>query len=90
MRDMFPVEEFAGLELAEPFSFTKGCSPMRTKSVKPPPEIDFETMLFDLEQDPWQAQPLDDEENEGRMIGLLRSLMEQCDAPAEQYERLGL
>ena len=29
-------------------------------------------------------------EAEGRMVGLLLRAMDECDAPAEQYERLGL
>ena len=90
MRDMFPVEELAGLELAEPFSFTKGCSLLRTKALRPPPPIAFETALFDLEADPWQLQPLDDPGQEERLCALMRQAMRDCDAPAEQYSRLGL
>ncbi len=90
MHDMFPVEEFAGLKLAEPFSFTKGCSLMRTSGQWESPRFSFENLLFDLHSDPWQQQPLEDAEAEERMTGLLRTLMEECDAPVEQYERLGL
>jgi hypothetical protein len=48
------------------------------------------TMLFDLETDPAQEQPLDDAEAEARMIAHLVRLMAENDAPAEQYMRLGL
>ena len=50
----------------------------------------FGHMLFDLETDPTQQRPLKDEVIERRMLGHLLTLMEQCDAPPEQYERLGL
>ena len=90
MRDMFPVQELAAAELTPPFSFTKGCRPMRTPCLKPPPSISFETLLFDLESDEWQRRPLSDAGVEDRMSGLMRGLMRDCDAPGEQYERLGL
>lgn len=48
------------------------------------------TLLFDLQTDPQQLQPLQDEEIEKRMIALLLQLMRENDAPQEQYERLGL
>ena len=90
MRDLFPVEEFADLELAEPFSFTKGCSLMRTPVKKGSPQNKYGNLLFDQQQDPQQAQPLEDAELEERMKALMRGLMQECDAPEEQYERLGL
>lgn len=50
----------------------------------------FGSLLFDLENDPRQETPIVDEAVERRMIGLMLDLMGQNDAPAEQYERLGL
>lgn len=47
-------------------------------------------LLFDLEQDPKQLQPLHDEAVESRMIEAMKQLMEENEAPAEQYVRLGL
>ena len=47
-------------------------------------------LLFDLEQDPKQLQPLHDEAVESRMIKAMKQLMEENEAPAEQYVRLGL
>lgn len=55
-----------------------------------------DTRLFDLAVDYAQLDDLtshDDpaaKEAEGRMVGLLLRAMDECDAPAEQYERLGL
>ena len=51
---------------------------------------DFGTLLYDLEQDAKQEKPLEDPEVEKRMVDLLIRGMEACDAPPEQYERLGL
>ncbi len=55
-----------------------------------------DTRLFNLAVDYAQLDDLtshDDpaaKEAEGRMVGLLLRAMDECDAPAEQYERLGL
>ncbi len=47
-------------------------------------------MLFDLESDPKQTAPLQDAEEERRMAEAMIQLMEESEAPAEQYIRLGL
>ena len=47
-------------------------------------------MLFDLKEDPGQLHPIHDEQIEARMTRLMIELMKANDAPAEQYERLGL
>lgn len=49
-----------------------------------------QTMLFDNSLDPAQEQPLDDPALERVYMCRLRALMEQCQAPEEQYQRLGL
>ncbi len=50
----------------------------------------FESLLFDVENDPKQLQPLKNPELEQKMRLALRKAMEDHDAPVEQYERLGL
>jgi arylsulfatase A-like enzyme len=90
MRTRFGVEELQDIQLAEPFSFTQGCRTMKIPGrawTNPHP---FGTLLFDLENDPDQLNPIVDEAIERRMIGLLIRLMKQNEAPLEQYERLGL
>jgi len=52
--------------------------------------VTFVTMLFDLETDPKQENPIQDTAVEERMTARLVRLMEENDAPPEQYERLGL
>ncbi|MHB1318112.1 MAG: sulfatase family protein, partial [Anaerolineae bacterium] len=49
-----------------------------------------ETLLFDRETDPKQEHNLAGSAIEARMIALLKRAMRASDAPAEQFERLGL
>ena len=91
MRHRFKVEELQGIELREPFTFTKDCPTMKVSTERSPWAIPvFETMLYDLESDPGQLSPIDDAAVEQRMVGKLVDLMRANDAPPEQYERLGI
>ena len=47
-------------------------------------------MLFDVIKDPGQEHPIHDPETEQRMVENMIRLMEENDAPEEQYVRLGL
>ena len=53
----------------------------------PPPRF---TLLFDLESDPGQESPVDNVAEEARLSARMAELMRANDAPAEQFERLGL
>ncbi|MEM7535156.1 MAG: hypothetical protein AAF639_23470 [Chloroflexota bacterium] len=90
IRFMFTVEELQTMELAEPFTFTKGCRTMRLEAYHWVDPVPFGTLLFDLETDPHQTQPLDDPDIEAMMIQHLIRLMRDNDSPVEQFERLGL
>jgi arylsulfatase A-like enzyme len=90
MRSRFSVEELQHIQLQEPFSFTKGVQTMKIKAAGNGLSHSFGTLLFDIEEDPLQNHPLQDEQVEQRMIGKLKQLMEASEAPAEQYVRLGL
>jgi arylsulfatase A-like enzyme len=91
MRRTFGVDELQDITLAEPFPFTKGCRTLRIAGRPWAVDRDvLKTMLFDLQTDPGQLQPLQDAAVEQRMIRLLVRLMAENDAPAEQYARLGL
>ena len=90
MRSLFGVNELREMELAKPFSFTKECPTMRTTAHSWADLYPFGTMLFDLQTDAAQNHPIHDPEAEERMIGHLVRLMKENDAPAEQFERLGL
>ena len=100
--NLFSVPEMQTAELAEPFSFTKGCRLLKIRSGRwvdkdtharigyVDAEHIHENLLFDLETDPGQNHPLDDPALEQKMLDKLVALMEKNDAPAEQYIRLGI
>lgn len=77
------------------FSFTKGMPLLKIPSAEDKTgdtaaKHAMQTMLFDLESDPGQKHPIKDEALERCMTEALRREMAANDAPAEQYERLGL
>ena len=76
------------MEKHPPFSFTKDCPVMRIDCGSRP--FAFPDLLYDLQADPEQLSPIHDEAIQARMTALLVKLMRENDAPAEQYERLGL
>lgn len=91
MRNMFSVNELKTMELAEPFSFTKGLKTMKIESnYLIGSSYIYGTLLFDLKDDPKQENPLTDEEIEKRMIKLLVAELKKSESPIEQYERLGI
>jgi len=49
----------------------------------------YPTMLFDLEKDPNQESPIEDEAAEKRMIHLMRKRMKENQCPSEMLERYG-
>lgn len=57
-----------------------------------PDGIDYirESLLFDLENDPLQNDPLTDPALEKKMIESLKECMTRFGSPREQYERLGI
>jgi len=90
MRRTFGVEELQTIELAAPFSFTKGCKTMKIPGRAWSNLFKFGTLLYDLREDPGQERPLADAEIEERMIEHMVRLLRWNDAPVEQFERLGL
>jgi arylsulfatase A-like enzyme len=87
----------AGLEEAElhpPFSFTKGMRPLRTRShsgsAATPDLPADEDLLYDLETDPGQTQPIDDRKIHPRLCARMAELMQEVEAPPEQFERMDL
>jgi hypothetical protein len=90
MREFLNVATLQRAELAEPFRFTKGCRTMKLPGKSWFNHEHFGTLLFDLETDPGQTNPLKDAATERRMVAHMLRLMRECDAPAEQYQRIGL
>lgn len=92
MRMRFNPAELQETEMVDAFSFMKGCRVMKIpargwRTMNP---FDFGTLLYDVADDPQQLQLLDDPAVEQQMVDHLLRLMRENDAPAEQYERLGL
>lgn len=91
MRSPFSVDELQTIDLAGPFGFTKGCPVMKIPAQHGQVSRHLsQTVLFDLQEDPQQKHPLQDSALEARMIELMLQLMQANEAPAEQYERMGL
>jgi arylsulfatase A-like enzyme len=90
MRARFSVAELQDMSIREPFSFTRGVRPLKIAARTMSNPHSFGTMLFDVEADPEQENPLIDDDVERRMIGLMVEWMHWNDAPQEQFERLGL
>jgi hypothetical protein len=95
MRHPFDVQELQELTLSEPFSFSKGCRLLRIPAAGgmpggEPMEKPKDNLLFDLQQDPAQEHPLNDEKIEGRMVQQLIRLMKENDAPPELFRRLDI
>lgn len=91
MTRRFAIEELRTGEQAGPFPFTKGAPVMRYEGRAFMQDAhSLGHLLFDLEVDPHQKRPLQDDALQARMIDLLLCQMRANDAPPEQYERLGL
>jgi arylsulfatase A-like enzyme len=90
LRSRFSIEELHSMELAEPFSFTKGCRVMKMAG-RPWAEFhDFKTMLFDLRSDPGQQHSIGHAHVEKMMLDHMIRLMKANDAPQEQFRRMDL
>ena len=91
MRERFAVSDLQRAELNPPLPNTKGCpvlkTPARTCYVSP---ANFGTKLFDVQADPHQAHPLEDPALEAELAQKMTAALHAADAPAEQFDRLGL
>ncbi len=92
MRTPFTPTELAHIESVGPLAFSKNCQMMKIRSR---PALgsraqEFGTLLFDLETDPAQDNPIQDIELEDRLREEMVELMRANDAPTEQFARLGL
>jgi arylsulfatase A-like enzyme len=89
MRGHFDLQTLRAATLAEPFAFTKGCRTLQVPVECAAPD-EPQHLLFDLQNDPQQEHPLSDAKIERMMIGHMQRLMAECDAPPEQFVRMGL
>src|SRR5262249_17468317 len=89
MRGFFGLEALRAAELAEPFSFTKGCRTLKVPA-RPGWFAELDLRLYDLESDPGQLHPVRNDAVEAQMIEHLVRLLGEASAPVEQFQRLGL
>lgn len=91
MRCMFSPRELSTAELAGPFSFTKGSRVLKVKAENRSGDItSFGTRLYDLQADPEQDTPIENEEVQKCMETRLKDFFDRGEAPEELYERFGL
>lgn len=91
MRSAFSLDELAAAAYVPGFPHMRGCSVLRTDAGgRWPSQRTYGNLLFDLQEDPHEQTPLDDAAVEQQMIDHMTRLMRACDAPQEQYARLGL
>jgi arylsulfatase A-like enzyme len=93
MRGFLPLNQLRSMEIAPPFSFTKGCPTMKIPArggMMRDLKMVMETQLWDVQSDPQQTAPMSDSNVKAQMTAHLTRLLGECDAPSEQYERLGL
>jgi arylsulfatase A-like enzyme len=91
--NLFTPEELSDMELVAPLSFTKDCQVLKIRALKPSHNTYQHTLgdfLFDLEKDPGQDNPIEDEELISVMKDRMKALMIAAEAPAESYIRYGL
>ena len=97
-RSFFDPGTLRQAELAKPFGFTDGMPLIKTPARRAPDGRvnvqglyeDTTTVLYDLNTDPDQNQPLDDPAAVARLQDLMARLMHRNEAPQEAYRRIGL
>ena len=77
--------------MAEPFLFTKGCPVMKIKPDRVLFMGDYKgDILFDLQEDPGQQHPIEDQEVYARLVSAIKAQFDWLDAPEELYYRYGI
>lgn len=94
-KGLFADVEFEGASLVRPFGFLGDFPVMRLPAGRSPVKgqgariEDAVTVLYDLQSDINQQNPIDDPATEARLIGELIAIMQRNEAPPEAYSRLG-
>jgi hypothetical protein len=91
----FSVEELRTSKMANPFNFTKGCPLLSIAALPDAPRVpmndgksfaDFDTALYDLENDPKQERPIVNDEVTQNLLKAVSRILNDHDAPSEMYE----
>ncbi len=97
--ESFDIKEFDGVTIAEPFDFTKNVKTMkifaRHDAARPPGVdnsnyADCNTVLYDLQKDPAQSNPITQPEVIKKLKKEIAHVMREHDAPPEAYRRINL
>lgn len=92
----FTSRELKEVQITPPLPFSKDCRLMKIPVISRLGNATFCNsfqyghMLWDLKEDPNQLMPVDNPRLEAEFINELIRQMRACDAPEEQYVRLGL
>jgi arylsulfatase A-like enzyme len=90
MRSFFRKNQLASAELTNEFTFTNGIPVLKVSAAAFMSSFRYGNKLFNIEEDPMQLNKLEDLDTELKMIELTRKLMQESEAPEEQYERVGI
>jgi len=99
MKEFYSLEELREAELAPPQQYSKGVPLLRVPATPKSPlyklhgpasQHDTNTVMFDLENDPSQENPIDEPEIRERLIQSMVALMKENAAPPEYFIRLNL
>tara|TARA_R100000027_G_scaffold5591_1_gene4589 strand:- start:10046 stop:11278 length:1233 start_codon:yes stop_codon:yes gene_type:complete len=91
-RSRWSPNDWETAELVEPLPFSKGYPVLRRdakKRLKAPENGEPNHRLFDLESDPFQADPLQSPSVEEHILDRMKILMEEAHAPEEIMKRYG-
>ncbi len=88
MREPFSLDEMRQAELRTGFPYMKGSKVMAIPAEGSKRVYDYGDLLFDLEADPEQKNPVCCPEVKARLTECMQKLMKENEAPKEQYERL--
>lgn len=90
MNQPFKPMELKQAELVEGFPHMKGCRCLKIPASQQNNCYWFKNRLYDLAEDPEQKAPIRNPKEELRLLGMMRDMMVQNEAPAEQFIRLGI
>jgi arylsulfatase A-like enzyme len=91
MKGMFTPKELNDIQLAEPFSFTKGCRVMKVKNAPSMMNLmKFDSRLWAVNEMTGVMREVDDTSTEVRFANAIARLMRENDAPDDQFMRMGL
>ncbi len=90
LRDPFTLEELGQARLLDGFPHMRGAKVMQIPGKTNFSAYSYGSRLYDLQQDPQELHPIENEDVAERLKKAMVGMMQENEAPREQYERLGL